>query len=184
MNDKHVHFLPFHAINEFMLPEYRQQVIGEVFGGLDAVSSAQRGILVNLFKKHVSIPGFRNSNQAPQPIKLRSAVTQFEKNPAFAAAVIGAWSELHTELRDRMHGLLAERGWDLLPADADRARLPGFRTEWPKTDTFEVLDGQYRSAYPDDPASDDDLNLMAVWLGNRLPYDLYAEDSADAEETA
>lgn len=181
MSDKQISFLPFHAINEFMLPEYRRTVLTEVLSQLESVSGGLRSLIQAQVRKNVQVPGFRNSNLAPLPVKVKNAETLFERGPAFVGAVLAAWRELHPDLAVQAHDLLKGRGWEVLPADADRSKLPGFMTTWPKADTFEALDNAFREAHSDSAATDDDINLMFVWIGNRLPYDIFEDE---AEETA
>ena len=49
---------------------------------------------------------------------------------------------------------------------------PVFLTRWPKDDSFEALDQEFHDQHSDSEASDDDINLMIVWLSNRLPYEM------------
>jgi hypothetical protein len=77
---------------------------------------------------------------------------------------------------------LTERDWQILPVNTDRAKLPGFLTDWPETETYDVLDQAYSEKYADSTASEDDVRLMIVWIGNRLPYPVTDTDDEDAHE--
>ncbi len=180
MDDKRISYFPFHAINEYMLPEFRLNVIGAVLRDLEKLPGERRSAINNMIKRYVSVPGFRNSSAAPLAVKVRNAVTTFERRPDFAAQVLQGWSELHSELREKVYAVLQARSFEaVLPADADRSKLPGFLTKWPKNETYEALDEAFYAANPGDTTSTDDIRLMVVWLVNRLPYDLFEE-----EETA
>lgn len=172
MSDKKVQFFQFHAINEFMLPDFRQQILTLVFSRIDELSAERRNALNNQVKRHVTVPGFRNSTLAPAAVKARASVKAFEKSPDLVAQVLSAWYELHPELCQKVYDMLVERGWTLLPVEADRTKLPGFMVTWPKQDEFEVLNAAFREKYPDFPAENNDISLMAVWLSTRLPYQL------------
>jgi len=180
MNDKKIPFLPFHAINEFMLDDYRQQVIASVLASRESLPADASRHLASLIKKHVAVPGFRNANKAPAGMQRKPAIKAFQKSPQFVAGILAAWAELHPELRQQTYDLLTARGWELLPPDADRTRLPGFMTVWPAGEHFETLVTAFREAYPDSAAGDDDISLMTVWLGGRLPY--AQEGETDAPE--
>ncbi len=180
MDDKKATFLPFNAINQFMIPEYRLSVLQRVFNGLERLSGPRKGTVNGLVKRLVSVPGFRNSSVAPAPLKAKSAVNAFERNAEFASQVIMAWSELNPELRQQVYDFLVTRNWEILPAEADRTKLPGFLTRWPKGEDFEVLDKAFLEAHPDKTASDDDVRLMVVWLSDRLPFDNDEESPAEA----
>ena len=184
MDDKRIQYFPFHAINEYMLPEFRLNVIGAVLRGLDKLSGPRRAAINNQIKRFVSVPGFRNSSAAPLGVKIRSAVAPFEKYPDVTATFLQAWCELNAELCQRVFATLQSRSFEnVLPADADRSRLPGFLTTWPKVETYEALDEAFFAANPGwEQTPTDDIRLMVVWLVNRLPYDLFEDD--EEEETA
>ncbi|MEJ5314026.1 MAG: hypothetical protein WHS45_06555 [Anaerolinea sp.] len=174
---EHVRYLPFHAINEFMVDEYREKVIRFVFENLGGVNAARKNAILSIFKKQVKIPGFRDSSLAPLPLKIRHGETLFERNPEFVAQVLQAWAELHGDLREKVFQMLTSRGWkNLLPPETDRSKLPGFQVEWPKSETYEVLDQSFAEQNPDLEIPNDDVRLMAVWLVNALPYELFEED--------
>ena len=186
MDTSKAQFLPFAAINNFMLPEYRLQVISAVLHGLDALTGERRGAINSQLRRHLQVPGFRNAAQAPLPIKIKNSVAPFERNSEMVAQFLSAWFELRPDLRQQVNDLLVERGWEMLPPDADRAKLPGFLTRWPKKESFEVVTAAFHAKYPASQAEDNDISLMTVWLSGRLPYELVEgeEESEGDEETA
>ena len=173
-NNKTTQFLPFNAINEFMLPEYRLTVIQSVFQNFDQLPSSLQRELHQAQKKYLKIPGFRNSALAPIPLKVRNSVSAFEKSPEFVAKILSAWKALHEELSGKVCQVLGDMGWEILPVEADRAKLPGFLITWPKTDTYEVIEARFEEAYPEHGYEENDVRLMVVWMGGRLPYELYS----------
>lgn len=170
-------YLPFHAVNEFMRDDYRLTVLQEVLSDQSTITSEARSRIGRLISKGVQIPGFRNSNQAPVAIKVKHSTSLFERSPEFAASVIEAWSNLHGELKKDLAELLKSRGWNIPVVDTDRSQLPGFQIDWNKADTFEVLIDEIKKKNPGTQESDDNISLMAVWVGNRLPYNLYDEEA-------
>jgi hypothetical protein len=182
MDDKQVKFFPFNAINEFMVPEFRLAVIQSVFAGFDRLPGERRSAINSLIKRHIQVPGFRNSVQAPGPLKARASVSAFERRPEFVAQILQAWGELHPELRQQVYDFLKAREWEQVPPDADRTKLPGFLTTWPKGEDYDVLGEAFALAYPDVQVNENDLRLMIVWLADRLPYDMYEDESEDEEE--
>ncbi len=180
MEDKEtVEFLPFNAINQFMITEYRLEVLREVLSNLDRLSSSQRSTLIGLVKRLFKLPGFRNPTLAPLPIKVRGAVSPFEKNAEFTAHVLADWAEIRSELMQQVYHLLKDRDWEILPLDADRTKIPGFLTRWPKEETYEVLNQAFNEKYPQSQASDYDVRLMVVWISGRLPYDMVESGKKD-----
>ena len=185
-------FLPFHAINEFMRPDFRLAVIRETLSNQAKLNDPCSTELNQQIKKHVSVPGFRNSDKAPALVKVLPTSKAFEKHPEIVAAVLNCWVEIQPNLRDQVFELLKARNWPLFsegetidtsalnlellkqwpifPIKVNRSRLPGFYTHWPKGEDFEVLYANFSSLYPDSDASIDKVGLMAVWLTMRLPY--------------
>jgi hypothetical protein len=178
---KEVQVIPFHAINEFMRDDYRLLVLQEVFTNLAKGTPEQRAAITKLFANGVKLPGFRNSSLAPLPIKIKNSMSVFERSAEFTANVLEVWSNLHSELKENMVDILSEKGWEPQPVNVDRSLLPGFLIDWPKTDTFEVLINAVRAKKADIDESDDNISLMAVWVGNRLPYNLFTGDEEKQE---
>lgn len=179
MEDQTTQFLPFHAINEFMRPDYRLEVIRSTLTSLPDLSEPFRSSIDQLTRAIVQVPGFRNSAKAPLIKRVKPTATAFEKSPHLVAAILSAWSELHPDLRQQVFDLLLERGWELLPPSADRTQLPGFMTTWPNGESFEILTRAYTDKYPDNKLSNDDVSLMIVWLSVRLPYQFEEDQSKD-----
>jgi hypothetical protein len=182
MDDKKVQFYPFHAINEFMLPDYRREVLQQVLSDTSKLSGGQRGAINGDIKRLVKVPGFRNSSVAPLLLKIRGAESTFEKNSGFAAKVLQGWSEIHSDLRQQVYDLLKGRNWEILPVEADRTKLPGFLGDWPKEDNYTVLNKAFSETYADSPASENDVRLMIVWLSGRLPVDMEDQEEQEDQE--
>ncbi len=172
MSEKRAQFIPFNAVNEFLVPEFRLKILQQAFTEITNLPEARRNAISRLVKKLVNVSGFRNSALAPAPVKARAAVSAFEKSAEFSSQIMGAWYELHPELAQKVYTLLKARGWELLPLDADRSMLPGFLTRWPQAETFEVLDDAYTAQYPDDGEHEYDINMMIAWLSGRLPVEM------------
>ena len=124
----------------------------------------------------MKIQGFRDSSQAPIGIKSRESSSAFEKSAKFAGEILAAWVEINPDLAQNVFQMLTDRGWIILPADADRSKLPGFLIKWPAKDSFEILTTEFREKHIDIEYTDDDVSLMIVWLSNRLPYEMVTED--------
>jgi len=185
MDEKKAAFLPFHAVNEFMLSAYRAEVIRTALLAAPHLPAPLGRRLNTLTRKHVRVAGFRDARKAPPRLRVQPSVKVFEKNAEFAAAVLAAWAESRSALRRQVYDLLTARGWETLPPEADRTRLPGFLAEWPEDEHFETLTAAFRTQYPDSQASDDDIALMCVWISGRLPYrKVRAAAHTEAEEAS
>lgn len=170
MADTKMQFLPFSAINIFMRPDYRSEVIKKVFNSIPDVPEELRSKFTHLTKKFITVPGFRNSALAPLAIRVKPYSVAFEKTPEVAAFTLDIWRRANSLLSENVYNLLKARNWEIIPQDADRIKLPGFLITWPKGETFETINNAYKEMYPDDAIKDDDISLMAVWLSLRLPY--------------
>lgn len=190
-------FLPFHAINEFMRPDFRLNVIRETLTSITTSDDPCAKNLNHQIKKNVTIPGFRNSDKAPALIKVLPTSKAFEKSPEMVAAVLSCWSENHATLREQVLSLLTSRNWPvltdsesidvtglnseiiekwpILPIGMNRAKLPGFFIHWPGGEDFETIYQNYTEVYPDSDVSIDKVSLMVVWLTMRLPYQVDAD---------
>jgi hypothetical protein len=182
--DKKVQFLPFHALNEFMTSEFRLEVVRTALNALPELPDEHRSRIDRLTKRVVTIPGFRHSVKAPPALRFKPTAQAFEKSPDLVAAILAAWAEKQVVLRQNMFDLLTARGWELLPLDADRTRLPGFITVWPRGEDFDVINSAYAEKFPDAPSPANDISLMSVWLSGRLPYTFTGEDEEETPETA
>jgi hypothetical protein len=185
-------FLPFHAINEFMRPDFRLMVIRETLTAANNLPDVYSKELNHQVKKTVTVPGFRNSDKAPGLIKVLPTSKAFEKSPDLVAAILNCWVEIHSDLREQVYALLKIRNWKMLsetegintdvlissnitewpifPIKLNRSKLPGFFTHWPQGEDFETLYNNFSELYPDVNASIDRVSLMVVWLSMRLPY--------------
>jgi hypothetical protein len=163
-------FLPFHAINEFMRDDYRKEIIKFTLSKIYDLPDTFIALLNTQTKKHVKVPGFRNSAKAPMTLLCKPVEQAFIKSPQLVAIMLASWAQLNYSLYENVYRLLQIRGWELIPIDADRTKLPGFSTDWPFEEDFELLCDSFRKEYPDFSVSQDDISLMAVWVSGRLPY--------------
>ncbi|HPH96777.1 MAG TPA: hypothetical protein PKW33_08765 [Anaerolineaceae bacterium] len=176
----HIQFLPFSAINAFMRDDFQIEVVKSVLSSTGDLPELMRGRFQAMQNRSIHIHGFRNSASAPTNLKIKPFVAAMEKNAELTAMTLQIWAEIHPELMSRVNVLLKNLGWEVLPLDADRTKLPGFLTVWPAGQDFETLNKEYRILYPDLQDSSDDISLMAVWVGGRLPYQT-DEESPDEE---
>jgi hypothetical protein len=178
-DEKEVAFIPFSALNDFMRDDYRREVVRRTVMVTKDLPRALGGPIDSQIRKLVKVPGFRNSAKAPAAVKVGPAIEAFEKHPKLVGAILAGWAETHDALRNDVFALLESRQWTLLPVEANRAKLPGFLTTWPTGENFEVLQSAYTEMYPQSDANSDDVSLMVVWLGGRLPVDVDGEEEAE-----
>jgi hypothetical protein len=197
-------FLPFHAINEYMRPDFRLKVIRETLSAQTTLDDRFTGELNQQIKKRVTVPGFRNSDKAPALVKVLPTSKAFEKNPDLVAVILSCWAEIQSELRDQVYTLLKTRNWQIypetegidtstfnmdtikewpvFPIHMNRAKLPGFFTHWPNGEDFEALYNNFSELFPDSDSSIDKVSLMVVWLSMRLPLQVGSNNDKSAVE--
>ncbi len=197
-------FLPFHAINEFMRPDFRLSVIRDALTSQAKLTGSFVNELSQQIKKRVNVPGFRNSDKAPALVKVIPTSKAFEKYPELVAAILSCWAESQAQLRERVYILLRNRNWPTLtetnelelsslsletikewpifPIKTDRSKLPGFYTHWPKGEDFEALYADFTAKNPELESSIDKVSLMVVWLTLRLPYHVDIDLQKPVEE--
>jgi hypothetical protein len=202
--DEQATFYPFHAINEFMRPDFRLSMVRDVLSHVTELPAAQANELAKAINKTVKIPGFRNSEKAPAMVKVLPTVKAFEKHPELVGVILSAWATIHTELQKQVFMTLQNRNWKIiadaddftietlssdvikqwpvLPLNIQRSRLPGFLPRWPKGEDFETIYTTFNESYPDSDASIDQVSLMAVWLSMRLPYQLEEVDNTTPDD--
>jgi len=183
---KQVSFLPFHALSRFMRDDYRQTVVRAALNALPTLPNDLRSAIDKQTKRHVQVPGFRNSVKAPTSLKIKPMAEAFEKRADLVGVILSAWAEVQSDLRQRVYDLLIERDWEVLPIEADRTKLPGFLTKWPANEDFDVLNEAFKAKYPEVEVTTDDVSLMSVWISTRLPLEVEGEedDHEESEETS
>ena len=107
-------FLPFHAINEYMRPDFRLSIIRETITSQVNLPEQFINDLNQKINKYVKIPGFRSSEKAPALMKVYPTAKAFEKNPDLVASILSCWTELNIELRDQVIQLLTLRNWKII----------------------------------------------------------------------
>lgn len=189
-----LNYLPFHAINEFMRPDFKLSIIRDVLNNTTVLPTEQASDLANITKRSVKIPGFRNSEKAPSLVKVMPMVKTFEKSPELVVAILSAWATIHHDLLTQVYTLLKNRNWPVIDSEADisyttvssdlmekwpvlppevnRKHAPGFLPRWPKGEDFDSLFTTYTELFPESDNSIDQVSLMAVWLALRLPYEI------------
>jgi hypothetical protein len=185
-------FLPFHAINEYMRPDFRLKVVRETLTAQTSLEEHLSNELNQQIKKRVIVPGFRNSDKAPALVKVLPTSKAFEKYPDLVAVLLTCWAEIQSVLREQVFTLLKSRNWQIFPEaegidiaslnmdtikewpifpiQMNRVKLPGFFTHWPKAEDFDALYKNFAELFPDSDASIDKVSLMVVWLSMRLPF--------------
>lgn len=181
---KEAKFLPWAALNEFMVDSFRIAVVRRAMTSMQQVGGKHKATIQRIVRNKAAVPGFRNAGKAPLPLQIQPAAIVFIKESELVSAVLSVWAETVPDLRDGIQAFLAARNWPLLPADADRTLIPGWLMDWPENDDLQTLGDAYLEAtYPngDSPYTRDDACLMICWISLRLPVNLPEDDEEEGE---
>ena len=154
------------AANEIfmLLPEgHDMAVIIDALAGRNGVSDKARSELSSRIRK-LRIKGFRDANRAPHDRLVETILdTIVQGDHRLAEAILAAWMQIHSALRERAAAHLRERGIDIVDAPPVR-----FTSCW---DTDEWLLERNRMLQDNDGAyaHRDDAALMLSLVSGRFP---------------
>ena len=138
-------------------------VIIDALASRDGLSDEARSLSTRIRK--LRIKGFRDANRAPHDRLVETILEAIaEGDHGLAAAILGAWMQTHSALRERAAAHLRERGIDVVDAPPVR-----FTSCW---DTDEWLLERNRMLQDSDGAHHahrDDAALMLSLLSGRFP---------------
>ena len=167
---------PMVALNVYLTPEFRRQILSEVLEQKDALNPETRTKLFSILKDKLKVSGFRSFNNAPKSLTVRAMESLFEKDSNFISAVLTAWTELNQSKTKHLYSLLKSLGFAVRAADAEYSDSENsFLVGWPADVTYETL---YKTANEQDKAfrlSSDELALFTIWKTGLLPGEFSSE---------
>ena len=161
---------PMIALNVYLLPEFRQEILSMVIAGMSALPDEIRRPVLSAIREEVKISGFRNPFSAPHSVLVRRMETVFLKQSRFVKVILKAWAGLHQDLVPAVSPVIRALSFqknDQLPEYPDPEKA--FLTGWPENLTYEKLTELIRAQDQKITAGTDDLALMTVWLSGCLP---------------
>jgi hypothetical protein len=162
-------YVPFKAINVFMNRNYLEKVIKEILEGIKTLSRVDQTAFNQLFRKYVTVLGFRNPVRAPLSLQINAYSNAFEEKDEVIPITLSLWTKLKSDFAVRVKDWLESEGWNNLALERVFTEDGGFILGWPKKLTFDKLVEKYKKAYPDDTYDRDDLILMVLWISGNLP---------------
>ena len=135
----------------------------DALAGRDGVGEETRSELSNRIRK-LRVKGFRNANRAPHDRLVETIVEAIaEGDHRLAAAILGAWMETHSTLRERAAAHLRERSIEVVDAPPVRFTSCWDTDEWLLERNRMLRDSDGARAHRDDAA------LMLSLVSGRFP---------------
>ncbi len=162
---------PAIALNVFIEPYFRKEILQKVFENLDLIPADLRRELVAEIKDQVRISGFRNPMVAPRALLIRDAESVFEKDSKFDLISLKSWLSIYSQWHDALKKNLIDLGFSI--SDQVSAGYPDplntFLEGWPEGIDFETLFEKITTIDKDFPLNKDETALLSVLLTGYLP---------------
>lgn len=157
---------PAIALNVFIEPYFRKEILQKVFENLDAVPVELRREFVAEVKEKVRISGFRNSMAAPRALLLRNAEDVFEKDTRFLLILLKSWQSLYSQWTEGLARNLADLGFSF--SEQAAAGYPDavntFLDGWPEGYDFDTLFEKITAQDDKILLSKDEVALLSILL--------------------
>lgn len=161
---------PAVALNVFIEPYFRKEILQKVFENLDAVPAELRRELIADVKDKVRISGFRNVMSAPRALLLRNAETVFEKDTRFSLIALKSWQSLYSQQSEELKKNLVDFGFSI--SDQAAAGYPDpintFLEGWPEGIDFDTLHEKLTAQAANYPLTKDETALLSILLTGYL----------------
>ena len=161
---------PAIALNVFIEPYFRREILQKVFENLNALPAELRRELLAEVKEKVRISGFRNSMVAPRALLIRDAESVFEKDTWFTLVSLKNWQSLYSEWNEELKKILAALGFSV--SEQAAAGYPDavntFLEGWPEGIDFDTLYEKITTQVEKFPLSKDETALLSILLTGYL----------------
>ena len=162
-------YVPYKAINVFMNRTYLEKVTKEILESIKTFSREDQTAFSQLFRKFVTVLGFRNPVRAPLSLQINAYSDAFEEKDEVIPLTLSLWTKLKPDFATQVKDWLESEDWNNLALERVFSEDDGFILGWPNKLTFDKLVEKYQKAYPDDTFDRDDLILMVLWISGNLP---------------
>jgi hypothetical protein len=170
---------PMIALNIYLLPGFRQEILDEVLSGLSSLPEEDRREVMSSVRENVKISGFRNPFSAPKAVLMRRMEAVFFKQSRFAKSMLKAWAAGQEPLQNPVKAVIDTLNFQPNPQAPDYPDPENaFLTGWPEKTSYQKIADLIRAQEPSLNASTDTLALMTVWLSGCLPDPISAGETA------
>ncbi len=161
---------PALALNVFIEPYFRKEILEKVFENLNTLPAELRRELVADVKEKVRISGFRNTMAAPRALLIRNAETVFEKDTRFSLVSLKCWQSLYTQWNEELKLQLKGLGFSI--SEQAAAGYPDaintFLEGWPEGIDFDTLFEEITALVKNLPLSKDEIALLSILITGYL----------------
>ena len=161
---------PAIALNVFIEPYFRKEILQKIFENLDSIPSELRREFIAEVKDKVRISGFRNAMAAPRALLVRDAETVFEKDTRFSLASLKSWQSLYSKWTKELENILTGLGFSI--SEQAAAGYPDaintFLEGWPEGIDFDSLFEKITAQTEKFPLSKDETALLSILLTGYL----------------
>ena len=167
---------PMVALNVYLTPEFRRQILSEVLERKEALNPETRKELFSILKDKLKVAGFRSYINAPKGLTIRAMESLFEKDSNFISVVLTSWTELIQSKTNQLDSMLESSGFKLRATD-DVYTDPenSFLIGWPAYVTYDTLFTKAKEQVKATQLSSDELALMTIWKTGTLPGEFESE---------
>ena len=162
-------YLPYKAINVFIERDYLENVLNEILEDIKKLPKEEQIVFTNLFRKYVSVLGFRNPLRAPLSLQVNAYVSAFEKKDEVIPFTLTTWTKLDMDFAEKVRDWLEAEGWENLTIERTFDESEVFVSDWPEDLSFDKIEEKFEQANPDVDFARDDLVLMVLWITGCLP---------------
>lgn len=164
-------FKPAIALNVFIEPYFRKEVLEKVFGNIDKFSPDLRKDLLAEVKDQVKISGFRNPMVAPRALLIKNAETVFEKDSRFCLTSLKSWQYLYAKWHKALKNGLVDLGFSISePAAAEYPDpMNTFLVGWHEDISFDALYENLSAKIEGFDLSKDETALLTILLTGYMP---------------
>jgi hypothetical protein len=164
-----VEHLSFKTINVFVERGFLEETLKLILTNLKILSKEDQIEFSQIFKKYVTVLGFRNPKQAPLPLQVKAYATAFEEKEEVIPFTLSTWTKIKGDLANAVVKWLKSENWDDLTLVRNFDEDQGFKNDWPDDLSLDTVIKDFQKDHADMEVSKDDLALMILWVSGRLP---------------
>jgi len=161
--------LPFKTINVYIERGFLEEILKQILRDLKNLPKETQTEFNQVFKKYVTVLGFRNPLHAPRPLQIRAFANAFEEKEEVIPFTLSTWATLNEDLANAVLDWLKSEKWDNLELNRSYQEALGLTNNWPEDQSLDSIFEKFQDAHPDLDYSKDEIVLMLLWVSGRLP---------------
>jgi len=161
--------LPFKTINVYLERGFLEKILEQILRNIRNLPKETQIEFTQVFKKFVTVLGFRNPLHAPLPLQIKAFANAFEEKEEIIPFTLSAWATLNNELANGVFDWLKSKKWTDLEKNRGYEDSLGFSNDWPESQPLESISKKFEESNPKIQSTDDEIMLMILWISGRLP---------------